>query len=519
MDKLHDELIAYLEDDLSLEARTRVELRIASDGAYRAELDWLRAAYADLDAVVRADAPEMPSIDIVDAVLRSMQKVNGLTSPVSLATVRASRSAWWKVAAGIAAVAILYVGYEWWRTSGRDDSVPGRQIAAPSSGPEATAPPVVIALPETFVRQKEKLDQKREDVHRRIGVKPDTIITATAGPRIELPGNVTEVAAARRDVAGGANMDRLLQWASLSKSKAMEVALAPDATPQAMVGAAESLGGEEARRILLTAVGKLPEDPASRLQLARAIAEEETPDTVEAAQNDTQAVAQLTDVKNIDPGNALPYYYEAKIRLDENNAESALQSLELAANMGKASAYSLESALAQAEALIAGGMDPEAARLVSALTAGVEENKFLCQLASDLLDYGQVFLSANDTQTAENIFRAVEQMGRQVEEGATFSQEQLAGMDIQAQALDAMGALYATIESVDGVSDVTASIEALTGRIGELDTFFTALDALFTSSMTEEFWNEISDLLLSSGDLTLLTQRFETPSVPAPSTP
>jgi hypothetical protein len=92
-------------------------------------------------------------------------------------------------------------------------------------------------------------------------------------------------------------------------------------------------------------------------------------------------------------------------------------------------------------------------------------------------------------------------------------------MDIQAQALDAMGALYATIESADGVTNVTASMEALTGRIQELDTFFSALDTLFSSSLTEEFWNEISDLVLSSGDLTLLSQRFDTLSVPAPTTP
>ncbi|HRI88122.1 MAG TPA: hypothetical protein PK869_07655, partial [Candidatus Hydrogenedentes bacterium] len=90
---------------------------------------------------------------------------------------------------------------------------------------------------------------------------------------------------------------------------------------------------------------------------------------------------------------------------------------------------------------------------------------------------------------------------------------------IQAQALDALGTLYGTIESADGVTAVTVSIEELTGRIGELDTFFSALDALFSNPLTEEFWNEVSSLILSTGDLSLLSYPDISRVVAAPSTP
>ncbi|HRI87895.1 MAG TPA: hypothetical protein PK869_06515, partial [Candidatus Hydrogenedentes bacterium] len=443
MDKLHDELIAYLEGELSPEARLRVDQKLIADNTYRAEMDWLRTAYAEMDVAARPASADLPApeIDIVDSVMRAVDKVNGTAKTVSLNEARQQRQSrrYWIPAAAIAAAVLACVGYVVWdgQRPTKDDSGNTIAVVTPQPKPDSSdlESPAPNKLPGMLAERKEKLDQLRGDVQKRTGIGPDMMV-ATAGPQLVLPGNSAEVVAARREISGGATMDKLLQWASLSKGKAMEVALSPDASPQAMVGAASDLGGEEARRILLTAVGKLPEDPSSRVQLARLYEEEPADDPAVAAQNDALAVAQLSDVKNIDPGNALPYYYEAKIRLDENNPELALQSLEAAKGLGKVSAYSLEAALANAEALIAGGMDADAARMVSALTAGVEENKFLCQLASDLLDYGQGFLSANDTETAENIFRAVESLGRQVEEGASFSQEQLAGMDIQAQALD-----------------------------------------------------------------------------------
>lgn len=499
-DRLFHELIAYLEGELAPEEHARVEQQLETSEEYRTEYEWLRSLYADLDALGARAAKHAPEIDVVDSVLKAVERMN---TPTPLAAPRRGPgSIVWLGLAAAAALAIV-IGAIVLRAPQPDDTPGGAGTTPIVSRPKDSTPSVPTPkLPGELASSKEKLDQKRLEMQRRLASKD---MEQTAGPRIELPGSISDVVAARRDAAGGASMDKLMQWASLSKSKALEIALAPDATPQVMLGAAEALEGEEARRILLTAVGKLQDDPGSRLQLARAFAEDPAAQGAEREQLETQAVTQLNDVKNVDPGNALPYYFEAKLELEDGNVVSALQLINSAANLGKVSAYSLESALAQAEALTAAGMDPAAAELVSALTAGVKENKFLCQLAQDLLEYGQGFLSANDLQTAERIFRGVQQLGRQVEEGAIFSQEQLAGMDIQAQALDALGPLYSTIESAEGVAAVTAEMEALTVRITELDQFFQVLDTLFQTTMNEEFWASVSSLILDSGDLSLFS--------------
>ena len=346
MDKLHDELIAYLEGELSPEARLRVDQKLIADNTYRAEMDWLRTAYAEMDVAARPASADLPApeIDIVDSVMRAVDKVNGTAKTVSLNEARQQRQSrrYWIPAAAIAAAVLACVGYVVWdgQRPTKDDSGNTIAVVTPQPKPDSSdlESPAPNKLPGMLAERKEKLDQLRGDVQKRTGIGPDMMV-ATAGPQLVLPGNSAEVVAARREISGGATMDKLLQWASLSKGKAMEVALSPDASPQAMVGAASDLGGEEARRILLTAVGKLPEDPSSRVQLARLYEEEPADDPAVAAQNDALAVAQLSDVKNIDPGNALPYYYEAKIRLDENNPELALQSLEAAKGLGKVSAY------------------------------------------------------------------------------------------------------------------------------------------------------------------------------------
>jgi hypothetical protein len=286
-----------------------------------------------------------------------------------------------------------------------------------------------------------------------------------------------------------------------------------------LVAAAENFTGEEQRRVLLTAVGKLEDDPNSRMQLARSFSDEPVEDPTVATENQTQALTQIADVKSIDPENALPYYLEAKILLDGHNTQAALESLQAAAALSEASAYSLKSALAQAKALEASGMETDAARMVAALTAGVDENNFLCQLAGDLLDYAQGFLSANDSATAESIYRSVEQFGQQVEAGADLSQEQLAGLDIQRQALAGLSQLPGTVESADGVAYVTEATDALRIEIIDLADFFSELDQLFLKPMTTDFWNMVSGIILGSGDLSLFDNPEITSATPPATTP
>ncbi|MCC6153556.1 MAG: hypothetical protein IT367_07335, partial [Candidatus Hydrogenedentes bacterium] len=400
-------------------------------------MDWLRTAYGDIEAIEGSVRPAVGEIDIVESVMRQIQKA-APSNVVSIEKARPRRNLWLPVLAAAAAI-VLAVSYYFTlnpdgtvTTPGSGNNNGGNKTASSPSAPKPK-------LPATLARSKENLDNQRKILDR--VNTPDKQLQLTPGPSLVLPGGVTEAAAALSSAQDPrARMAKLLEWARLPKKNALDIASAEEANPEVILGAAQSLSGDEQRRVLLTAIGKLQEDPSARLQLARNYME--TPadaPPAEVAESQTEAVTQLSSIKEIDPENALPYYFEAKSQLDQGDVASALQTLQAAGALDKASAYSLESALAESAALEASGMEPDAARMVAALTAGVDENNFLCQLAGDLLSYGQGFLSANDFPAAEAIFKAVEQLGRQVETGASFSQEQLAGLDIQRYALDGLG--------------------------------------------------------------------------------
>ena len=516
MDRLQEELIAYIEGELPPDARARVERSVAESPEMQAELDWLRSAYADIESTEQGAQPAAPEIDIVDAVMRAVTKAGAPGDVISLDAARASRRRWWPVIAAAAAVAVI-AGYLVVHDSG--SGVPPNVAVGPGTQIKPNTPGTSKGPiePTKLAKSIEALDKKRGE----IGAVGEKTLTITPAPILHLPNGLPEVVEARRDAATkGASIDKLLEWARMNRQTALKVADAPDAAPEAMVGAAESLSGEDQRRILLTAIGRMENDPNSRMQLAKNL-EETAPasDPAVEAQSQTQALAQLSDIKAIDPSNALPYYFEAKIQLDQGDTQGALDALKQAANLSTASAYSLESALAEAKALEASGMETDAARMVAALTAGVDENNFLCQLADDLLKYAQDFMSAKDPATAQAIYDGVEQMGRQVVTGANLSQEQLAGLDIQRYALEGLGQLYATVESADGVASVTEAMNALTAQVEDLAGLFNALDEMFLKPMTTDFWNMVSGLILGTGDITLVQNPQVTSAAPAPTAP
>jgi tetratricopeptide (TPR) repeat protein len=205
----------------------------------------------------------------------------------------------------------------------------------------------------------------------------------------------------------------------------------------------------------------------------------------------------------LDPDNALAYYLEAKLLLEAGDTEGALAALEQARQLEEASAYSLQAAAFREQALEQSGLAPEAAKTVTALTAGIDEYAFLMDLSDDLLESGQTFLAAGDIQTAQEIFEAVHQLGTQLEEGASLLQEKLAALDIQRAAINVLEGLYTAIQSVEGIEFLTTQAIDLTVALGEIGNFFTALDELFLGEGSTGFFTMISDVILMQGDLTL----------------
>ena len=497
LERLHEEIVALLEGQLGPGEAEQLRARINASEECRREYAWLQSAYADLDAMGVAFASRVPEIDLTEAVLRAVTKPQKLADAASarkrVAPPRHPARMW----LGLAAAAVLaLIGYAAFRGI-RDAEV------TPASPPVARHE--VTPVPEKeldaadgmrWAKQRREFMKQWKDRESAPETETETTEMArTTPPELENP-TVEDIVAARREGLGnGSGMTRLMQWASLKREKALELAHSSDASSQVIVGAAQSLTGGEAAQVLLAVVGRAAGDPYAQFELAKAYSETQ--------ETEVEEVAQIPTLHNVDPENALSYYMEARLRLEQGDIEGALEALKTAQALPSASAYALESALSKAEALIASGMPADEARLVSALTAGIDQYNFLCDLGKNLIEYGQDFMAEQDYETAREIFEAVQRLGQQVEETSQFSQEQLAGLDVQAAAIDVLEQLYTAIESPEGIEGLTAQTQGLVASIEQLGVFFTALDQLFSSEQGADFFNTISGLILQSGDVTI----------------
>jgi len=257
----------------------------------------------------------------------------------------------------------------------------------------------------------------------------------------------------------------------------------------------------------LEATGDLPADPYIHFQEAQvALLEQglgqDGPDPHPAISLD-QALASLHALQKQDPENALPYFMEATARFYAGDQQGALAALNKANARTQAWPYTSNAAIFDAQALQAAGMSPDAAQAVAALNAGSDQYRFLLDLSTQLLNIGSDYMNT-DSQTAQTIFNSVDTMGQQLQQSANYSYEQLAGLDIQRQAIQMFWDFSQTLlVDPSAQTTVTNQAEALRNGFQDLQTILTTINSIFLQDMSNELMNSAFGVILQQGDLKL----------------
>jgi hypothetical protein len=290
--------------------------------------------------------------------------------------------------------------------------------------------------------------------------------------------------------------EKLIDWSRLNPAEAERLVSDADAPAAAVVAAAGALPPDDRASHLRTAIGRMGGAPPARLALAQTY--------YRLPGRESEAGQALRALSDEDPQNALPYYLEAKLQLDRGEVARALETLAHARTLPSASAYALDAARYSERALVAAGMDPETARVVTAMTAGTEQYEFLCDLGDDLLQYGRYFAEAGELQAAREIVESVARLGAQVNAGAAFVSEELAGFDIEREA-------YAILDDVYGATDATERLDALTAQTMELLAglegiagFMEAVEGFLVSATNPDTWTAFADTVMDQGNAVLL---------------
>lgn len=468
-DAMLDLAAGRLRDPEAVALRRHIE----ADATLAEEYSGLAVLVLDLESYGESLTADLPEIDVYDSVLsrvRSLGSEESRIVPIVQHTRPWRRIAPWAVAAAVAAGVIAAV---WIGLMDAEPSI-SNDVAGNSGSTDDpfkdTAPP------------------EPSDDESRVAIAPPTYRPGESGPEVQVPDSTGQrTALAKDDVIekrrSAAKDDEarevLARWAALSPENVRDILADPDASDDAIVGAALALGGSEAVPYLQQAVERNPDDAYLNLELAQAAGTAPNPE--------------------LDADNALGWYVYARHLLssDPPNLPEALRALETAEGYSKAHAYALESAQYHEDALIASGVPEDSAHLLTAFTTGPSEREDMLALGNDLLAYAEYFQELGDSGAAQTIVEAVQRFGEQLNNGALFSHERFAGLELQDAALQALETMYAG----SNISSLVRDMEAVAAGFDGLVAFIGNLNELLSRALPDNLWEFIADIILQQGDL------------------
>ena len=482
----------------SLDAPGRCELtgHVAACGGCRESMGWALAISSDLEALGESIVAGAPDIDLSAAVLAEIRRIK-LVVPFR----RPNRGTYWNWAAVATAAGLLFALSFW--VFNAPVHAPGAAFVSP-----AKVAPSIPAGPSDETRMAG--GESKDGGTGSVGIPPgrrrerpaDRVAPANPpGPSEYTRENILAAMRESFDLSDG--RERLDELARLSSEDAMELLADRDASPGAIIGASLGVEGPEVSEALYDVVGRQPEDAFARYRLARSY----------AANPDTQALAddQIDAMQALDPENAMGYYLKAQQFLASSppNIKAALEALEAARALDTAGLYGDDAARSLAEAHIAAGVAPDVANLLGALTAGRWGYDEASGLAADLMAMAHEYQDAGDLRTAATIFESILAMGQQVDAGASYAQERLAGLDIQRAAMVALEPLYQLLSEPNRLQDLIDMTSDIATGIGEMEQYFADIGAFFAGdrpeSLDDAFWSLFDDTVLNIGDLNIIS--------------
>ncbi len=220
-------------------------------------------------------------------------------------------------------------------------------------------------------------------------------------------------------------------WASLTPEEARELLKKSSLSPMAILGAVQFLPPEEAKVILEAAIANNPEDAYLRFAMVNTLRNLDNIDYDELREH-------ISAWTSSDPSNILPYYMEASIYLKNGEVDGALTCIKEADKVQGYNSYTILTAQAYKEALIAKGVDPQLASLLASASLGARETQTLDEIARTLLDYGKYYEDIGDYNTALMIYEALRNLGVNVDMSSNLLQEKLAGVRYAQEAIYAL---------------------------------------------------------------------------------
>ncbi len=442
----------------------------------------------------------LPTVDLLESVMGQLPQASERPAnvvplharPVVLKSLVPSRSrAWLRYGAAVAA-AILCVAAAWWVYQQDVASVPDRQIAELDESLPASPQVDTNDDGEIF-----RLVPEKDDIV--VAAVPDTVEAPSepsgrqrVAPKKSVRLTLQEAINERRRALIN-NLDTFEQLASLSADEAARMIQGMDLSPEALLGAAQFLSPEAAAEVFRQALLNDPDNEALKYALARSLAG--NPDNASERQDQLEGLLALNE------RNSLPHYMLAADYMARGEVELGLEALARGASLSEASPYTLESMRQREAVLRASGLDADTASYLALSMGGETEVGDIAALRSELLNYGDYYEQQGDTDTAQQIYNAVNELGMQLEEGADMAVVEQAGLETQQDAMDALQGIFEVLQQPDTVAVLGDTIGLLAQSILEVTRYIdSAQNVVNNPQSTSTEWSALIQQIFASGD-------------------
>lgn len=485
------DIMAFIEDELEVPVRRRMERAAETDPALQQEIEALSSLHGELLRIGEAAVRLAPQVDLVDNVMQAVNLAKAPQAKVVPFKARPRQAARrpessvriWQWAA-FAAAACLVTGL-WFAA---ESLLPGGKTPATapavSTVAKNTGLPKPAPVEKTFQEGEYPPPAPEEGEVNQGEVTPGS---DAAKKQISLQDAIN---ARRKAALGQVDFEK---WASLTPDEARELLKKGGLKPGVIAALTQSLPPEEAAAYLREAVKQNPNDPYLRYMLAKSLA-----DNPNAG---SDALNQLAEWSQRDPQNSMHQFMEARVRFEQGDSEGALNALTRASALKQSSAYSRQTAQSQEEALALSGMSSDAAAYVAAANMGSSESSAISSLGTSLLQQGNYYQSIGDTDSAQQVYSAVVQLGAQLAESASVTSEQAAGYDVELQALEALRQLYELLADPTNLQTIESLYNSVRDGLAQLLSIIDQLDSALLSSSSQSALDQANQLV--NGNSTL----------------
>jgi len=277
--------------------------------------------------------------------------------------------------------------------------------------------------------------------------------------------------------SSGGNLDAAVH--QIVPAEAIDRTLQEHAGQPNYWAAAASLAPDQATALeyLKEAAELYPDSPAVLSALVSA--------QIAAGQVDESTLAHASELKRLDPTNALGDCYAAQCQLQTGDVAGALQSLAQAGAKGRFSDDRIGMLMTRRDYLLDEGLSDAASLGLSAFTLPLEHLGMIRQLGNQSIEQARALSAAGRTDDALKIAQDVSNVGRTVSSSGRFLIHDRVGIALQQAGLTEQRQIYEALGDAAQIQAIDSKLQAIQARSATIDTMAQGFGSVM-ANMTEE---------------------------------